>query len=189
MFGTFRDYSNQQVKHFDKIALFYKELHEKQTVDYVLRKRAEYAPLNKLVRASIRSGARLTHCRRRQSGRRWTCWRTVPRWTKATQTRKARRTCTLTRQRRPAAACTPTRSTTGFTSPASYTTSLRLAYPRCSCLTGLRLCPTHTLASHSGQRSATRTPWAAPSLSSLSTPSSSPATRTRRMRVITRSSE
>jgi len=26
-FGTFRDFSNNTVKHFDKIALFYKELH------------------------------------------------------------------------------------------------------------------------------------------------------------------
>jgi len=48
-YGAFRDFSKNQVKHFDKIALFYKELHEKQTVEYVTRKRAEYAPLNKKV--------------------------------------------------------------------------------------------------------------------------------------------
>lgn len=41
--------THPQVKHYDRIALFYKELHEKQTVEYVLKKRAEYAPLNKRV--------------------------------------------------------------------------------------------------------------------------------------------
>jgi inositol oxygenase len=49
IFGEFRDYTNQRVKHFDKIALFYKELHEKQTVDYVKKMRAKYAPLDKKV--------------------------------------------------------------------------------------------------------------------------------------------
>jgi inositol oxygenase len=49
MFGTFRDYSKNQVKHFDKIALFYKELHENQTVEYVQKMRAKYAPLDKKV--------------------------------------------------------------------------------------------------------------------------------------------
>jgi inositol oxygenase len=49
IFGTFRDYSKKQVQHFDKIALFYKELHEKQTVDYVRATRAKYAPLNRKV--------------------------------------------------------------------------------------------------------------------------------------------
>jgi len=49
MFGTFRDYTKKEVKHFDKIALFYKDLHEKQTVDYVRTARAKYAPLNRKV--------------------------------------------------------------------------------------------------------------------------------------------
>jgi len=49
IFGTFRDYGHNQVKHFDKIAMFYKELHEKQTVDYVKKMRAKYAPLDKRV--------------------------------------------------------------------------------------------------------------------------------------------
>jgi len=49
IYGTFRDFGRKQVKHYDRIALFYKELHEKQTVEYVLKKRAEYAPLNKRV--------------------------------------------------------------------------------------------------------------------------------------------
>jgi len=48
-FGTFRDFSNNTVKHFDKIALFYKELHENQTVDYVKKMRAKYAALDKRV--------------------------------------------------------------------------------------------------------------------------------------------
>jgi len=49
MYGTFRDYSNNQVKHFDKIAQFYKDCHENQTVDYVKKMRAKYAPLDKRV--------------------------------------------------------------------------------------------------------------------------------------------
>lgn len=49
MFGEFRDFSKNTVKHFDKIGLFYKELHEKQTVDYVKKMRAKYAPLDKRV--------------------------------------------------------------------------------------------------------------------------------------------
>jgi len=49
IFGNFRDYSKNQVKHFDKIALFYKELHEKQTVDYVRSMRAKYGSLDKKV--------------------------------------------------------------------------------------------------------------------------------------------
>jgi inositol oxygenase len=49
MFGTFRDFSGKQVKHFDKISLFYKDLHEKQTVEYVKQMRAKYAPLDKKV--------------------------------------------------------------------------------------------------------------------------------------------
>jgi len=49
MFGEFRDFSKNTVKHFDKIGAFYKELHEKQTVDYVKKMRAKYAPLDKRV--------------------------------------------------------------------------------------------------------------------------------------------
>jgi len=49
MFGTFRDFAHNQVKHFDKIGMFYKELHEKQTVDFVKKMRAKYAPLSKRV--------------------------------------------------------------------------------------------------------------------------------------------
>jgi len=50
IFGTFRDFTNNKtVKHFDKIALFYKELHETQTVEYVKNLRAKYAPLDKRV--------------------------------------------------------------------------------------------------------------------------------------------
>jgi inositol oxygenase len=48
-FGTFRDYSKSQVKHFDKIALFYKDCHTYQTVDFVRKMRAKYAPLDKKV--------------------------------------------------------------------------------------------------------------------------------------------
>lgn len=49
MFGSFRDFSGKQVKHFDKISLFYKDLHEKQTVEYVKQMRAKYATLDKKV--------------------------------------------------------------------------------------------------------------------------------------------
>jgi len=49
MFGSFRDFSGKQVKHFDKISLFYKDLHETQTVEYVKQMRAKYAPLDKKV--------------------------------------------------------------------------------------------------------------------------------------------
>jgi len=49
MFGSFRDFSGKQVKHFDKISLFYKDLHEKQTVEYVKQMRAKYAVLDKKV--------------------------------------------------------------------------------------------------------------------------------------------
>jgi len=49
MFGEFRDFGKNQVKHFDKIALFYKELHENQTTEYVKQMRAKYAPLDKKV--------------------------------------------------------------------------------------------------------------------------------------------
>jgi len=49
MFGEFRDFSKNTVKHYDKIGLFYKDLHEKQTVDYVEKMRAKYAPLDKRV--------------------------------------------------------------------------------------------------------------------------------------------
>jgi len=49
MFGEFRDFSKNQVSHYDKIAAFYQELHEKQTVDYVKTMLAKYEPLDKKV--------------------------------------------------------------------------------------------------------------------------------------------
>jgi len=49
MYGTFRDYSKNTVQHFDKIAQFYHDLHINQTLDYVKKMRAKYAPLDKKV--------------------------------------------------------------------------------------------------------------------------------------------
>jgi len=48
MFGTFRDFSNNRVDHFDKIALFYKDLHTHQTVEYVKKMKAHYEKLDKM---------------------------------------------------------------------------------------------------------------------------------------------
>jgi len=54
MYGTFRDYSKNQVKHFTKIEQFYKDCHTYQTVDFVKSKIAEYGKLNKRVPSSER---------------------------------------------------------------------------------------------------------------------------------------
>lgn len=156
------------MKHYDKIALFYKDLHENQTVEYVKAMRAKYAPLDKREMTIWEAFDFLNEIVDESDPDTESSQVCLRIYVSVTFPLNCfPRMFMLTRLVRRAVVSTPMRSMTGSTLLASFMISARF-------------CATPLMASLSGLLLATRIPLAAPSQTTLSTLSFSRRILTRR---------